>query len=70
MNGTLLLAIIGLLFCAACKGKQTAKSPPPPVVEVATVTKADVPIIHEWIGVTDGLVNAQIRAQVTGYLLT
>lgn len=39
-------------------------------MEVATVTQADVPIIHEWIGVLDGLVNAQIRAQVTGYLLT
>jgi membrane fusion protein (multidrug efflux system) len=46
------------------------KSPPPPVVEVATVTQADVPIYHEWIGSLDGLVNAQIRAQVTGYLLT
>jgi membrane fusion protein (multidrug efflux system) len=40
------------------------------VVEVATATQADVPIYHEWIGVLDGLVNAQIRAQVAGYLLT
>jgi membrane fusion protein (multidrug efflux system) len=40
-----------------------------PVVEVATVTRADVPIYHDWIGSLDGLVNAQIRAQVTGYLL-
>jgi membrane fusion protein (multidrug efflux system) len=39
-------------------------------VEVAAVTRADVPIYHEWIGVLDGLVNAQIRAQVTGYLWT
>jgi membrane fusion protein (multidrug efflux system) len=37
-------------------------------VEVANVTQADVPIYHEWIGSLDGLVNAQIRAQVTGYL--
>jgi RND family efflux transporter MFP subunit len=29
-----------------------------------------VPIYHDWIGVLDGLVNAQIRAQVTGYLRT
>ena len=29
-----------------------------------------MPIYHEWIGVLDGLVNAQIRAQVTGYLIT
>ena len=34
------------------------------------MSQADVPIYHEWIGVLDGLVNAQIRAQVAGYLLT
>jgi len=40
------------------------------VVEVAPVTVADVPIYHDWVGTLDGLVNATIRAQVTGYLLT
>ena len=39
-------------------------------MEVAPVTQADVPIYHEWIGTLVGLVNATIRAQVTGYLLT
>src|SRR5258707_7759451 len=39
-------------------------------VEVATVIQADVPIYHEWIGVLEGLVNARIRAQVTGYLVS
>ncbi len=39
------------------------------MVEVAPVTQADVPIYHEWIGTLDGLVNATIRAQVTGYLM-
>ena len=39
-------------------------------MEITTVTEADVPVYHEWIGVLDGLVNAQIRAQVSGYLLT
>lgn len=56
------------IFLAGCKPKAPAK-PPPPLVEVAEVAKADVPIYHEWIGSLDGLVNAQIRAQVTGYLL-
>jgi RND family efflux transporter MFP subunit len=59
-----------LLALAGCTPKPHAASPPPPMVEVAPVTEADVPIYHEWIGVLDGLVNAQIRAQVTGYLLT
>jgi membrane fusion protein (multidrug efflux system) len=35
-----------------------------------TVAQADVPVYHEWIGSFDGLVNARINAQVTGYLLT
>jgi membrane fusion protein (multidrug efflux system) len=59
---------IVVLFClAGCGGKPKAAAPPP-LVEVATVTQSDVPIYHEWIGVLDGLVNADIRAQVTGYL--
>jgi membrane fusion protein (multidrug efflux system) len=67
---SLLLAVIAVLCLQACRKKQQAKGPLSPMVEVATVTQADVPIFHEWIGVLDGLVNAQIRAQVTGYLLT
>jgi membrane fusion protein (multidrug efflux system) len=53
-----------------CKG-ETASAPPPPVpqVEVAEVIQKDVPIHTEWVGTTDGSVNAVIRAQVTGYLL-
>ena len=58
-----------MLCFAGCKGKPHAATPPPPIVEVAAVTQADVPIYHEWIGSLDGLVNAQIRAQVTGYLV-
>jgi membrane fusion protein (multidrug efflux system) len=34
-----------------------------------TVQSADVPLYTEWIGTLDGYVNAQIRAQVTGYLM-
>ncbi len=66
----MLVAACTLLCFTGCKAKRGAASPPPPTVEVAAVTQADVPIYHEWIGVLDGLVNAQIRAQVAGYLLT
>jgi membrane fusion protein (multidrug efflux system) len=48
---------------------RTAPAPPPPEVRVAAVEQRDVPIEHEWIGTLAGLVNADIRAQVTGYLL-
>src|SRR5207249_4679946 len=51
-----------------CK-KKPAPAPPPPQVEVVTVSPRDVPIYKEWIGTLDGQVNAQIRAQVSGYLM-
>jgi RND family efflux transporter MFP subunit len=64
-----LLAAATLPWFGGCKPKPPP-APPPPLVEVTAVTQADVPIYHEWIGTLDGLVNATIRAQVTGYLLT
>jgi membrane fusion protein (multidrug efflux system) len=64
-----IVAVAAFLCAAGCKPKPPP-APPPPTVEVAVVTQADVPIYHEWIGTLDGLVNATIRAQVTGYLLT
>ena len=33
------------------------------------VIQQDVPIYFEWIGTTEGFVNAQIRPQVSGYLV-
>jgi multidrug efflux pump subunit AcrA (membrane-fusion protein) len=41
----------------------------PPDVEVAAVQQRDLPIEREWVGTLDGMVNAAIKAQVTGYLL-
>lgn len=38
-------------------------------VEVVQVEQKDVPIFGEWIGTLDGFTNADVRAQVTGYLL-
>jgi RND family efflux transporter MFP subunit len=46
-----------------------ATAPAPPEVEVVTVEQRDVPIYSEWIGTLDGYDNADIKAQVTGYLL-
>src|SRR5213596_4256871 len=62
---------LALLTTAACTTKTSAAIPqPPPDVEVAAVEQRDVPIYREWIGTLDGMVNAAIKAQVTGYLLT
>ena len=65
---SILLVAAAVLLGNGCKPKAHV-TPPPPMVEVVPVTQADVPIYHEWIGSLDGLVNAQIRAQVTGYLI-
>jgi len=43
--------------------------PAPPVVVVAPVQQKDIPVEREWVGTLDGLVNAFIKAQVSGYLL-
>jgi RND family efflux transporter MFP subunit len=40
-----------------------------PDVEVVQVEQRDVPILGEWIGTLDGLVDADVRAQVSGYIL-
>jgi RND family efflux transporter MFP subunit len=63
-----ILLIAAILIPAGCKKKPPAASPPP-TVEVVEVKEQDVPIYHEWIGTLDGLVNAQIRAQASGYLV-
>jgi membrane fusion protein, multidrug efflux system len=56
------------LFWFGCAKPEQAK-PPPPEVDVVQVEQKDVPIRKEWIGTLEGLVNAQIKPQVTGYLL-
>jgi RND family efflux transporter MFP subunit len=49
--------------------KTVANAPRPLDVQVVSVEQKDVPVYSEWIGTTDGMVNAEIKAQVTGYLL-
>ncbi|MDB6023666.1 MAG: efflux transporter, family, subunit [Pedosphaera sp.] len=57
-----------VILTAGCK-KKPAPAPPPEVLFI-TVAPTNVPVIEEWIGTLEGLVNAQIQAQVTGYLWT
>jgi membrane fusion protein (multidrug efflux system) len=56
------------VFILGC-GRPEPPKPPPPDVQVVQVEQQDVPVWKEWIGTLDGLVNAQIKPQVTGYLL-
>lgn len=68
-------AIFGILVCAGltglvgCKREEAGPVTELPLqVQVVPVEQKDVPIYYEWVGTTDGLVNAKIRTQVTGYL--
>ena len=70
-GGLFLLLIVGLIIGAVHPYKHASGSQPVawPDVQVLQVQQEDVPIYGEWIGTLDGLVNADVRAQVTGYLL-
>ena len=63
------VAILGALIIAGRSNKPAQAAPRPPDVEVVRVEQKDVPVYSEWIGTTEGMVNADIKAQVTGYLL-
>jgi RND family efflux transporter MFP subunit len=63
-----IVASVILLSSAGC-GKSEESQARPPEVQVAQVEQRDVPIYSEWVGTLEGFVNAQIRPQVTGYLL-
>ena len=70
IGGALCLAVVGLIVGALrpkhVAGAQAGASPD---VEIVPVEQKDVPIFGEWIGTLDGYTNADVRAQVTGYLL-
>src|SRR6266478_9392974 len=73
-NALIAIAIIaGLAVLCALTLAARSNSPAPVArpldVQVAKVEQRDVPVYSEWIGTTDGTVNAEIKAQVTGYLL-
>ena len=70
VGGAFCLLVIGLIF-GAIRPKHVSGARPadPPDVEVLPVEQKDVPIFGEWIGTLDGFTNADVRAQVTGYLM-
>jgi membrane fusion protein (multidrug efflux system) len=64
------LILFAALTALSCSNRtSTAKPPQPPAVEVTGVVQKDVPIYREWIGTLDGFVNADIKAEVSGYLI-
>lgn len=64
-----LVAFIAVLSLTSCEKKTVAAPPPPAEVQVTNVEQKDVPIYGEWVAILDGNINADIRPQVSGYLL-
>src|SRR5579862_3912523 len=67
-TGVLIVAIV-VSVVAHSGAKASVQPPSSPVVEVATVEQRNIPVYGEWIGTLTGQVNADVEAQVTGYLL-
>jgi membrane fusion protein (multidrug efflux system) len=60
---------LGFLIFVSRSNKPAEAAPRPIDVQVVKVEQKDVPVYNEWIGTTEGMVNADIRPQVSGYLL-
>src|SRR5262245_26598990 len=64
----------GLAMALAGTGLACGQGPAPeaPVVpvEIASAAQRDVRVMKEFIGTTEGAIDAEIRAQVAGYLLS
>jgi membrane fusion protein (multidrug efflux system) len=62
--------LAALALTSACNNSKASPAPPPPPeVAILTVSPESVTLSSEWIGTLDGFVNAQIRPQVSGYLV-
>ena len=66
---TILLLSLPVAIACGKSADKSAAAPPPPHVVVITVAQRDQPVYREWIGTTQGDVNADIRPKAEGYLL-
>src|SRR5262245_56343386 len=71
VRGPVRLALAAALAITAGCGESPKTAAPPPVpVKVTAVIERDIPVYREWLATTIGLVTAQIRPKVNGYLTT
>src|ERR1700732_1065344 len=66
---TVILMVALGSFASSCNRGRAATATPTPEVEVATVEQRDVPVYSDWVATLDGYVNAEIRPQVSGYIV-
>jgi RND family efflux transporter MFP subunit len=69
LGGLLVLGLMSL--SGGCQDATPVEAAPePPEVQVTQVLQQDIPIYSEWVGITVGYVTTQMRARVTGYLMS
>ena len=61
--------VLATLALTGCGHGKAAADQPRPEVLVASPVQQDVPVHSEWVATLDGYVNAEIRPQVSGYLI-
>src|SRR5271165_4390545 len=66
----IVLSILFSLALVGCGRGHAAMQLPTPEVLVATPVQQDVPVHGEWVATLDGYVNAEIRPQVSGYIIS
>src|SRR5437870_13821976 len=64
------VSLIVLSFATGCSRKAPQAGPPAPEVLVTTVAPRDVPRVLERVATLDGFINANINAQVQGYIVS
>ena len=62
--------LIAVSFPTGCSRKPAQTAAPPPEVLVTTVKPEDVPRVLERVATLDGFINANINAQVQGYIIS
>jgi RND family efflux transporter MFP subunit len=68
-NSIVLITIVTLFSGCSKSGTEGLTSGPPEVL-VTEPVQQDIPVVREWIGSLDGSVNADVRARVSGYVIS
>ena len=64
-----IISLLPMLALTGCTRGQAAIKLPDTEVLVAAPVQRNVPVHSEWVATTDGYVNAEIRPQVSGYIV-
>ena len=58
-----------LVVASGCKKPAQTNAPSVPEVGVTDVIQKDVTVYSDWVGTTEGFVNADIYPKISGYLI-